>query len=313
MRALITGAAGFVAKHLARELSSSGWSVDGCGIEHGSQFPEEKTFQRLTYADVTDRDAMRAVIEEASPDVVFHLAGVSTVAGAEHDPGAAFRSNCQGAVVVARELSEQKKRNRRVTLLIVGSGEQYGAHPADRMPLPEEARLLPLTTYAASKCAQEIVALQVQRASGLRVICVRSFNHSGGGQRTDFLLPALVQRVLELRRSGGNSLAIGNTSPVRDYLHVEDVVRAYKLLVEHGEAGSVYNVSSGIGLSVEQIANRILEKVGVRANLEVKAEFVRPVDIPVLIGSNEKLRRATGWEPVKSFDDIVEDLILAAS
>jgi GDP-4-dehydro-6-deoxy-D-mannose reductase len=257
---------------------------------------------------------MRRVIAESEPDALFHLAGVSTVAAAERDAEHAYRVNCLGAVVTLRELDAYRELSRKdVAALIVGSAEQYGRHNAAELPLAENADLRPATAYAASKCAQEVAALQTSRASGLRVVCTRSFNHSGAGQRTDFLLPALVRRALAAARGGASSMAIGNTTPIRDYLHVEDVVRAYRLLVEKGTAGEVYNVCSGTGLSVEQIAGLVLRHVGANVPLEVQEKLVRPVDVPALVGANARLCRDTGWRATKSFDDILEDLIFAAS
>jgi GDP-4-dehydro-6-deoxy-D-mannose reductase len=122
-----------------------------------------------------------------------------------------------------------------------------------------------------------------------------------------------VSRALDLRKTGGRGLPVGNISPVRDFLHVDDVVRAYRLLVERGRPGEVYNVSSGEGRSIAAMAQVVLQKAGVEAALEEKPELMRAVDIPVLVGSAEKLERETGWRPGHTFDDIVEDLIFAAT
>jgi GDP-4-dehydro-6-deoxy-D-mannose reductase len=326
LRALITGAAGFVARHLALELASSGWTVYGSNlpIPHDSsgtapsgrsRIPRtDASFERLLEADVANAEAMRSVLDVAQPDALFHLAGVSSVAAAERDPPAAFLANSVGVVVTLHELNAwQKRTGRTVRCVVVGSAEQYGRHPVENMPLDESADQVPVTAYAASKCAQEIAALQMSRAYGLHVVCTRSFNHSGGGQRPDFLLPALVGRALDLKAHGGKVLPVGNTTPVRDYLHVEDVVRAYKLLVESGRPGEVYNVSSGVGLSVRDIALAVLERVGVDATLEPRHDLVRPVDIPALVGDSSRLSGTCGWKPARKFDDIIEDLILAAS
>jgi GDP-4-dehydro-6-deoxy-D-mannose reductase len=311
VKALITGASGFVAGHLARELALAGWLVDGVGIDVMEGVP---SFRQTFSADVTDASAMRTVIADSEPDALFHLAGISSVGAAERDAATAYHVNCTGAVVTLRELDAYRlSSSRPVTALVVGSAEQYGPHQPGDLPLVEEATQQPVTTYAASKCAQEVAALQLGRSSGLRVVCTRSFNHSGAGQRPEFLLPALVRRALAVARGAGRSLAVGNTTPVRDYLHVEDVVRAYRLLVEKGTAGEVYNVCSGTGLSVEQIAGLVLRHVGANVPLEVQEKLVRPVDVPALVGANARLCRDTGWQAAKSFDDILEDLIFAAS
>jgi GDP-4-dehydro-6-deoxy-D-mannose reductase len=331
LKALITGASGFVAGHLAREFHSVGWRVDGVsiGVEPGGDGEEgggdsaagatpsgDGHFSMLRRGDVTVPADMRRTIDASLPDAVVHLAGVSSVGAAERDPVEAFRANALGVVVLLREvLAFRDRSGKDPVCLVVGSAEQYGRHPANAMPLDENTPLRPITAYAASKCAQEVAALQIHRAHDLRVICVRSFNHSGAGQRPDFLLPALVRRAIELRDGDGNrrGLAIGNLSPIRDYLHVEDVARAYRLLVERGVPGEVYNVSSGRGVSVEQVAGAVLNHMSLHADLDVREELVRPVDIPVLAGNSEKLSRATGWQPTRTLNDIIEDLIIAAS
>src|SRR4029078_4000985 len=127
-------------------------------------------------------------------------------------------------------------------VLVVGSGAQYGRHPESAMPLAEGAQQMPQSVYAASKVAQEVAALQACRDSGLRVICVRSFNHSGAGQTADYLIPSLVARAREGRGGGAPTLKLGN-DVVRDYLHVDDVVLAYLALLERGTAGDAYNVA----------------------------------------------------------------------
>ncbi len=164
------------------------------------------------------------------------------------------------------------------------------------------------------KFAQEIMALQSWRATGLRVICARSFNHSGAGQDPKFLLPALVSRAVALRgAAAGASLPVGNTTPVRDFLHVSDVVSAYISLLRHGTPGEAYNVASGRGRSVQDLIELVLARTGVTAEIAVDPALVRPVDVPTLVGDPRKLQHATGWRAARAFDDIIDDLIHAAT
>jgi GDP-4-dehydro-6-deoxy-D-mannose reductase len=329
LKALITGAGGFVAAHLARELVSGGWEVHGCGLSHDGDLRHDSMpastaglhgFASFRSSDVADPESMREVLRETTPDAVFHLAGISSVAAAQRDPAQTFRSNCTGTIVLLQEIAAARQKSAASTAsaggpvcLVVGSSEQYGSHDASRMPLSESECLRPVSTYATSKVAQEQVALQMALHLGLRVICVRSFNHSGAGQRRGFLLPDLVSRTLEVRRNGGKSLPIGNASPVRDFLHVFDVVRAYKLLVERGEAGQVYNVCSGKGWSVRELAALVLARCGVDARIDETQEHKRQVDVAILVGNNSRLAAATGWKPSRTIDDIIEDLIDAAA
>jgi GDP-4-dehydro-6-deoxy-D-mannose reductase len=200
-------------------------------------------------------------------------------------------------------------------VLVVGSAEQYGRHDRAELPLAEDAEQRPLTVYAATKAAQEVLALEAFRSEGVRVIPVRSFNHSGIGQAPSFLLPSLVARAMALRGSTDRNarLTIGNGGSIRDFLHVEDVVAAYIALVARGRAGEVYNVASGVGVSVKELAVQVLSATGVKAPIAPDATLVRTVDVPALIGDSTRLRDATGWEPARTVRDIIDDLVRVAT
>lgn len=317
MRALVTGAAGFVGQWVGRELIERGWDVAGTSLEATPPVvrPNDALASvRWHVADVRRGDELARLIDATKPDAILHLAGVAFVPAAQADPGAALETN---VIAAARLLGEVKARRASGALdpavLVIGSGEQYGRHDASEMPLPESAAQRPHSVYAASKAAQEHVALEAFRSSGLRVIATRSFNHSGPGQADRFVLPALVGRALALRQSGARTLSLGNTTTVRDFLHVRDVARAYVDLVERGTAGEVYNVASGTGVDVGSLARRVLALVGVDAIFNTDAALVRPAEVPVLVGDATKLRRATGWSPRLTLDSIIDDLIRAAA
>ena len=192
--------------------------------------------------------------------------------------------------------------------IVVGSGMQYGQHDASEMPLTESTEQRPVTTYAASKAAQEVAALQFFRGSAVRVICTRSFNHSGIGHGDQYLVPSLIARAQRIRRGEEQRLVLGN-NVVRDYLHVSDVVAAYLALADRGRVGEVYNVASGQGLSARQLADDVLLRVGARADISTEPALVRASDVPILVGSPEKLATDTGWAPRRSHIDIIDDLL----
>jgi GDP-4-dehydro-6-deoxy-D-mannose reductase len=320
MRALVTGAAGFVGQWLCRALLAEGWQVTGATLEASPNnpllTPDEQRAVSWVMADVRRAADIRAALDAAqSPDAIFHLAGVSFVPGAASDPGLTCEVN---VVAAARLLGEVRVRRRAGVLdpvvVVVGSAEQYGRHEAPDLPLSEGAEQRPLTVYAASKAAQEVFALEAYRSEGVRVVATRSFNHSGAGQAQHFLLPALVRRALALRGDPSDGkLMIGNRDTVRDFLHVRDVVRAYILLAQRGVAGEAYNVSSGVGRRVEDLAAEALAALGVRAELTTDPALARKVEVPALVGDSTKLRRATGWAPALGTSDIIHDLIHAAT
>lgn len=314
MRALVTGGAGFVGQWLARSLLALGESVDLAGLEQSFAGPailtaEERAGTRWLAADMRDADAMDAAVEASRPDVVFHLAGVSFPPDADRTPTTTYDVNVLGAVRLLKSVARRKAAGTLdPVVIIVGSGVQYGRHEAAEMPLAESAEQRPVTTYGASKAAQEIVALQIFRESGVRVVCVRSFNHSGIGHGAQYLLPSLVARVRAIAGGAMPELALGN-DVVRDYVHVDDVVNAYILLAARGRAGEVYNVASGRGVSTHQLATDVLHRAGVHADISTDATLVRAIDIPTLIGSPAKLARETGWTPRKTHLDIIDDLL----
>ena len=315
--ALVTGGNGFVAQWAMRAMLERGWTVTAAGIgaRPGADVLSDADGAQIGWRamDITHQGDVAAVVDGARPDVVLHLAAVSHIPDAMANPGYAYEVNAVGTV---RLLAEVRRHRAAGTadpiVVVVGSAEQYGRHELNEMPLPEDAEQRPLSLYAASKVAQEVAALQAFRSEGVRVVCTRSFNHSGIGHGAHFLLPSIVRRALALPATGG-TLPIGNGETVRDFLHVADVVEAYLLLLEQGAVGEAYNVCSGEGTSVRALAAAVLHRLGISADVGTDPALTRPVDVPVLVGSNSKLRRATGWASRRTRDDIIDDLIHAAT
>jgi GDP-4-dehydro-6-deoxy-D-mannose reductase len=316
-RALVTGAAGFVGQWLCRALLSEGCHVVGAGIaavpSAGILDDAERRAVEWLLADVRHQPDLVRVFDVAKPDAVYHLAGVSFVPEAQSDPALAYEINVLGA---ARLLHEVRSRRRMgqidPAVLVIGSAEQYG-RTVGHHPLRETDPQNPVTVYAASKASQEVVALEAARSEGVRVIATRSFNHSGPGQPDQFLMPALVRRALDIRAGRESALKIGNPDTVRDFLHVRDVTRAYMALVQTGTPGEVYNVCSGTGWTVSALADRVLAAAGVEAPVVSEPALVRDIDVPWLVGDSTKVRSATGWAPSLSCNDIIDDLLNAAS
>ena len=315
-RALVTGGAGFVGQWLGRGLLAQGSTVVSLGLTApgaGILTPNERASIEWREGDVRDADAIHRAIDSVRPDLIFHLAGVSFVPEARGAPTTAYDINVLGAVrLLTATVALRAAGKVDPIIVMVGSGTQYGRHDAGEMPLKEASEQRPQDVYAASKAAQEIASLQMCRAEGVRVVCTRSFNHSGAGHAEHFLLPALVRRALALG-STNRRLPIGNQDSVRDYLHVADVVDAYLLLADRGASGEVYNVCSGEGVSAGELAREVLLRIGSDAEITTDPALVRGVDVPVLVGSPAKLARTTGWRPTRSRSDIIDDLIHAAT
>ncbi|MBW7933675.1 MAG: GDP-mannose 4,6-dehydratase [Gemmatimonadaceae bacterium] len=316
-RALVTGAAGFAGQWLCRALLRDGWEVTGASLTtpppNGTLTDEERGAVRWMLADLRAEDAVADVLDASAPDAVFHLAGISFVPAAREAP--VTQTNVLSAVVMLADLKRRQAAGAIApTVVIVGSAEQYGAHDTSEGPLTEHADCRPRTLYAASKAAQEVFALEAARADGLRVVCTRSFNHSGPGQASQFLIPSLVRRALDARRAPApRRITIGNGHTTRDFLHAEDVANAYLSLATRGVPGEVYNVCSGTGVTVEDLAREVCARAGVEADLESDPALRRAVDVPWLVGDHTKLRSTTGWTPRRSRTDIIDDLLNAPS
>ena len=315
----MTGGGGFVGQWLARALLAEGWSVTSAGLS----MPDTATgplsaaeLDAVTWirADVRQATDVERAVDVCRPDAVFHLAAVTFVPDAQTSPTQTYDINVLGAARLLFVLKQRRDAGiADPRVLVIGSATQYGRHDPPDLPLTETADQRPRDVYAASKAAQETIALQAFRADGLHIVCTRSFNHSGAGHASHFLLPALVRRTLDLASQGGKRLQLGNQHSVRDYLHVTDVVRAYLLLIDRGVAGEVYNVCSGVGVSARDLAVDVLLRVGTTAEITTDAALVRDADIPALVGSPAKLQRATGWRPERTRADIIDDLIHAAT
>jgi GDP-4-dehydro-6-deoxy-D-mannose reductase len=283
VRAIVTGASGFVGAHLVRHLESAGDEV--AGLDRG--------------VDVTDPEAVRSFFARHRPEAVYHLAAVSHVGSSWSAPLEVFRVNAEGALNVLRAALDTGASR----VLLVGSADEYGAVSEDDLPITEDAPLRPVTPYGASKVAAEFLGLQAHLGDGLPVIRVRAFNHTGAGQGERFLVPALARRIAEAEKQGAKEVPVGSLEPVRDFTDVADVVRAYRLLVERGQPDEVYNVCSGRGWSVGELGERMLRLARHAMELVEDPDLVRPVDVPRLVGDNTRLCTATGWTPQISLDD----------
>jgi GDP-4-dehydro-6-deoxy-D-mannose reductase len=291
MRAVVTGASGFVGRELVRHLRESGDEV----IE----------LDRASGGDVTDPDAMRQAMAGARPEAVYHLAAVSHVPESWSAPLHVFQVNAEGALNVLRACTEAGVGR----VLVVGSAEEYGTVRDEDLPLAEDAPLRPISPYGVSKVAAGYLALQAHLADGLGVVRTRSFSHTGPSQTDRFVIPALARRIAQAERDGRKEVPVGNLEPVRDFTDVADVVRAYRLLIERGEPGEVYNVCSGVGRSVAEVAEQLLRLARHPIELVPDPQLLRPVEVPRLVGANHRLRKATGWEPEVALESTLERVL----
>lgn len=290
MRVFVTGGHGFVGRWLRAHLEECGDEVEA---------PDESV-------DVTDAERLLDAVSACRPDAVYHLAALTHVGESWSDPAEVFRVNALGTLNV---LQACRKAGAAPVVLLVGTAEVYGAVGPEELPLSESSPLRPVTPYAASKVAAEYLGLQAHLGYGLPVVSVRAFNHVGPGQADAFAVSALARRVVEAERSGARSIPVGNLEARRDFTDVRDVVRAYRLLVDKGQPGCVYNVCSGRDVAIAEVAGRLLELAGAQLELRADPSLQRPVDVPVLRGDASRLASATGWRPQIALDDTLGDVL----
>lgn len=306
MKVLVTGADGFVGRHVLVALTSAGHGVIAC---HGAAAAPPAWGREGPLAGVTWRplelrrqESVTAVLQDR-PDAVLHLAAVSSGAAARKDPGLAWEVNAAGT---ARLLEAASLSGSMPAVVVVSTGEVYG--DAGRVPIVEEAAAAPVSPYAASKLGAEEAAREVARRTGLRVVIARPFAHTGPGQATEFVAPAFLSRIRAARSAGAATVATGNLEPVRDFLDVRDVAAAYVLLLSQGRAGVTYNIASGHGVPLRQLFSRLAALVGANVEPVTDPALVRSADIPYLVGNASRLAGETGWMPRYSLDQTLRDL-----
>jgi GDP-4-dehydro-6-deoxy-D-mannose reductase len=291
VRSLITGGRGFVGSWLADHLRELGDEVVAIDRE----------------VEITDPTALLGAMSAAAPDAVYHLAALTHVGQSWEEPLQVLEVNIMGTAAV---LAAARQCGTDPRVLVTSSAEVYGAvTDPGLLPLSETSPTAPLTPYAASKLAAEAVVDQAYLGHGQHVITVRPFNHIGPGQTPNFAVPALAKRIVEADRRGSPTIPVGNLSARRDFTDVRDVVRAYRLLVEAGRPGEVYNVCSGRDVSIREIADGLLKLAGTTLEFETDPTLVRPVEVPVLRGDPTRLVDATGWKPEVPLDQTLADVL----
>jgi GDP-4-dehydro-6-deoxy-D-mannose reductase len=294
VRVLVTGSSGFVGRHLCRFLMLVGAEVLPCPGPDGPGA-----------LDVTDGDAVLRRISESRPDGIVHLAGVSSVAWSHENAEKTFLVNGLGTVNVLQAVRTTAPHAR---VLIIGSGEMYGRIPEGRRA-QEEDLLHPLSPYAASKCAAEQVARQYVASYGLQIVCTRPFNHIGPDQSPQFVVPSFARQIAEVKRGRKPAIIdVGDLSPVRDFLHVEDVVRGYWTLLQPPVSPGVYNICAGVGRSIRSVLDELLELSGVSAQIRVTPGRLRTVEIPWLVGDPARLTEL-GWQPQRSTSEALQEVL----
>ena len=299
-RVLIFGIGGFVGPYLAKEFLNAGYNVYGSDIIEGSGLPTEVVYYQV---DLLNTGATAEVIQQCAPDIIVNLAAISSVGLSWRMPQKTIEVNVIGTLNILegiRTLSHLPK------VLLVGSSEEYEI--SDK-PVSEHQPISANNPYGISKVTQERFATIYKEQYGLKVYYVRPFNHTGIGQRDTFVLPSFCKQVAEIEKTGKPGvIKVGNLEAQRDFSHVKDIVRAYRMVVESEDNDIVFNIGSGEAHSLRYLLDFITSLATVKINIEVDPDRFRPTDNPYICCDNSFVKKELGWQPQYSVFDALREM-----
>lgn len=309
MKVLITGISGFAGSHLAEYLLSLNFEVFGT-IKWRSRLENivhilDKI--KLFECDIRDLSAVKYALSECKPDYIFHLAAQSYVPFSWRAPSETMSTNIIGELNIFEGVRELKFDP---LIHIAGSSEEYGMVYPEETPIKETNPLRPLSPYAVSKIAQDMLGYQYHKSYGLKIVRTRAFNHTGPRRGEVFVCSNFARQIIEIEKKKREPIIyVGNLEVVRDFLDVRDVVRGYYLSLKKGIPGEVYNIASGKGIKIKEFLNKLIEMTNLNLKIVQEPARMRPSDVELLIGSNEKFKKVTGWQPEIPFDKTLQDLL----
>jgi GDP-4-dehydro-6-deoxy-D-mannose reductase len=283
---LITGAGGFVGRHLQAELGDASVPFGG---------------------DVLDAGAIAEAVRATRPEAVVHLAAESSVGTSWGDAGLAWSVNVVGTVNVLEAVRHEQPAAR---VLFPSTGEVYGE--AANLPTREDEPVAPLSPYAATKAAAELACTQAARTYGLEIVVARAFTHEGPGRDERFAIGSWTRQIARLESEGGGVLLVGDLSPERDFTDVRDVSRAYRLLLDSKVSAGTYNVASGRAVSLKRVVELLVGLAEVPIRVEHDPSRLRQADIRRLCGDASRLRSVTGWQPQILLERTLSDALAFA-
>jgi len=309
LRALITGVNGFAGSHLAEYLlAHTDLEVWGTDISSNDRnIAHIRDDLELVVGDMSDPDVASDILSQTQPDYIFHLAAQAFVPLSWSDPWQTIANNIRLQLNILKTLVDTGSRPR---VLVVGSADEYGVIAADELPVTESTPLRPYSPYAVSKIAQDMLGYQYFASHGLPIVRVRPFNHIGARQSPAFVTSDFAKQIAEIEQGQREAeLHVGNLEARRDFTDVRDMVKAYYLALQHGEAGKVYNLGSERAQSIREVLYMLLEMSEAEIEVVQEPARLRPTDVPVVVSDCSKFRERTGWHATVSLRDSLESVL----
>jgi len=308
---LITGFAGFVSRHFIEFLESNQVESEVLGIDivapefDLSKFKHVKAGFRS--ANLLNYEEVFSLLDSFRPDHILHLASYSSVAFSWKNPTESFKNNTN---IFLHVLEGVRNLSLKCRILSIGSSEEYGNVSETDLPLHEDHPLKPVSPYAVARVSQELLSGIYVTGYGLDIVLTRSFNHIGTYQKDVFVVSSFAKQLVAIKKkNAGGTLITGDLTITRDFIDIEDVVRAYHMLLLKGKPGSIYNVCSGTGTTLGDIVKQLCRILDLNISLETNPALIRPDDNRMIIGSNKKIKKEIGWEPQVPIGKSLEKIV----
>lgn len=311
MRVLITGVTGFAGSHLADFILKNHKDVEVFGLIRWRSRMENilhlQNKVRLIEGDLKDFVSLKKCLENVRPNRIFHLAAQSFVPFSWKCPAETFNINSIGQINLFEAVLLLEIDTR---IQIAGSSEEYGFVRPDEVPMKETNPLRPLSPYAVSKVAQDLLGFQYFKSYGLKTVRTRGFNHTGPRRGDVFICSNFAKQIASIEKGKQDPVIyVGNLDAKRDFTDVRDTVRAYWLSLEKCEFGEVYNIGSGTAYTIREVLDKLLSLTSVQVKIKVDSSRLRPSDVQILLSDSSKFRKATGWKPEIPFEQSLKDLL----
>jgi GDP-4-dehydro-6-deoxy-D-mannose reductase len=311
VRVLITGISGFVGLHLAEHLLADHPEVELFGLRRWrSEMPVVPALAPavgIIEGDLLDAPSLVRVLQASRPDVIFHLAASSSVAGSWDTPAEMIQVNALGTLHL---LEAVRQLNLDARVVLACSAEAYGIVAESELPIKEDQPFRPVSPYAVSKAAVDLLGYQYSQAFGLSTVRMRLFNHCGPRQSARFVISSLARQVAGIEAGlFPPRVVVGNLDVRRDFVDVRDAARAYWLAGTRAVPGEAYNVATGRSHSIHEALDQLRALSDTSVEVAFDASRLRPAELQVLEGDATRFRTATGWRPEIAFRQTLADTL----